>query len=768
MYQNFHYSKQQNTIFIWDDVDGLLKFSHEPYAYQMDSNGDYKTITGVKVKKVKSWSQEAEKQGLIFEHDVPVATRTLIDHYFESDEPSKNHRILFFDIEVEKGLKYSTTKEAQNPITSIAYYFNGEYVCLLLDKSGNISDCTKTVKVTGTERTVEVTLKGYPTERSLLNDFIKQWAKINPTIVSGWNSDTFDIPYTINRIVNVLGYQSAQYLSPIKTIIEREIGKDVFFKIAGVTSFDYMQLYKKFTYNEESSYSLENISQKELKRGKFKYEGTLDSLFENDIVGFIEYNVNDVELLVGLDKKLDLIEIARGICHKGHVPYDDYLFSSKYLEGALLTRCKRLGTVSISNLSKFTEITVDIDGLFVKNGKKWLSFTEYVKVKEPKPSTKIFILNDEEYEEIGTYVKAKNKKQIIVKSGKAQGAYVKSPQHGLHNWVYSVDLQSLYPSLIMTCNISPETQMYFVEGWQEFGIVNKLTKDGFTSIKECKQFGFLPDDVSLVLEPLNVSTFDFDPPTQLTLSKSEFIKFMLENDYIISAHGVIYHNKFKGLIPAILEEWFDERIKYKSKAKEYDKETEEFAYYDRKQLITKILLNSLYGVLLLPSFRFYNKMNGESVTVGGQNVIKFSDLVIQHYYNSKLGVTNSLPTIYNDTDSVAGNSLVWVDGNEERTLESVFENCKLDGHITDCSGRDFVFPTNLSLPYYDEKTSRILLGKVQYIEKHNVKKRRFKIETVCGKELIVTEDHSIMVMSQDGLVEKKPTDLTESDEIVVF
>ena len=147
MYQNFYFHRQENMSYIWDDTDGLLKIPYEPYDYQIDSKGEYRTLTGLKVKKVKKWSDEAVKQGQIFEHDVPISTRVLIDNYFESDEPSKNHRILIFDIEVEKGLKYSKPKDALNRITSIAYHYNGKYVCLLLDEGGRIQEGSKKVRV---------------------------------------------------------------------------------------------------------------------------------------------------------------------------------------------------------------------------------------------------------------------------------------------------------------------------------------------------------------------------------------------------------------------------------------------------------------------------------------------------------------------------------------------------------------------------------------------------------------------------------------------
>jgi len=587
MYQNFYYNRQDGMCHIWDDHDGLSSFPYQEYAYQIDPKGEYTTLTGLKVKKVRAWSKEAEKQGMIFEHDVPIPTKVLIDHYFESDEPSKNHRILFFDIEVEKGLKYSTAAEALNTITSVAYYFQGRYVCLLLDQEGNLQNCTKTITINNQEINVAVLVFGQ--ERELLLTFLKYWEKINPTIVSGWNSDIFDCPYLYNRICNVLGKQYGSRLSPIKIVYQRPLNKrDVMVTIAGVSQMDYMQLYKKFTYNEESSYSLDAISKKELKRGKYVYEGTLDQLFKENIDGFIEYNVNDVELLVALDKKMDLIEIARGICHKGHVPYEDYQFSSRYLDGAIQTRCKRKNIVTVGK--------------------------------------------------IGT------------DAGKADGAFVKPPNVGKHNWVYSIDAQSLYPSLIITQNISLETQIASVKDWDKYQISNKLVDQ--TSFKSLSNFGYLDDDVELDVTPIIHELFSERSDKPMKLNKQQFIDYLTEYNATISSAGVIFTTKQKGIVPDILEEWFSERLHYKSKMKEFNQDSDEYIYFDRKQLITKILLNSLYGVLLLPTFRYYSRLSGESVTLSGQTLIKFADWAANLFYKHKLGdryKTNCV--IYQDSDS---------------------------------------------------------------------------------------------------------------------
>jgi DNA polymerase elongation subunit (family B) len=605
MYKNFYYDRKTNQIHLWTDGKHNDKeyevFDYKKYAYVVDSKGEHTTLTGLKVKKVTSWGKEAEKAGMVFEHDVPVSTRTLIDRYYETDDVAVNLTVLFFDIEVEKGLRYSTAKEAKNKITSIAYYDtkNQKYVCLLLNEKGKLTDCKKQIKVTETENTIEVYVKVYRKESELLQAFVSHWNKIKPDLVSSWNGDVYDIPYLHNRIENVLGINYARKLSPIGITEERQVTKrDIVVNIAGIAQMDYLQLYKKFTYNEESSYTLEAISQKELKRGKFKYDGTLDELYENDIDGFIEYNVNDVELIVSLDRKKNLIDTARGICHAGHVPYDDYPFSSKYLDGAALTYCKKNNFIAIRS-----ENTND--------------------------------------------------------ATQAEGAMVKPPTVGIYKYVIDQDLTSLYPSLIRTLNVSPETRFGKVLNWNEADWEKKVGK------------------VYKIQIYTSLQNTAFDEPDQIIeVGHDNFWLYIQEKNVTIASNGVMFTKSKQGLLPSILTMWFDERKRLSKLAEEYGiaGDMEKYKYYDQKQLIQKILLNSFYGVLLLPSFRFYNKDVGESITLTGQSVIQFSIRGANHFYNTRIKTSGVDYVIAGDTDSIFLPVLPLIrleyDGDEEHELVS--------------------------------------------------------------------------------------------------
>ena len=133
-------------------------------------------------------------------------------------------------------------------------------------------------------------------------------------------------------------------LSPIQTVQWNKHRKRYMF--AGVSCLDYYALYRLFTYTQLSSYRLDAVAEKELGENKIEYTGTLNDLYERDINKFVEYNIHDVRLVKRMHDKLDFIDMARGVCHVGHVPYEDVYFSSRYLEGAILVYLKNLGVVA--------------------------------------------------------------------------------------------------------------------------------------------------------------------------------------------------------------------------------------------------------------------------------------------------------------------------------------------------------------------------------------------------------------------------------------
>lgn len=583
MYYNIYYDKFTNDIHIWDDVNGYDKVKFKNYAYVLDPNGDQVTIDGLKCKKTYSWSDTAVKAKMIFEHDVPATTRYLIDRYGDSDTPSIRPTAMFFDIEVAKEGAYSTPEAASNTITSIAYYTEQSgYICLVLDTKSK-SSAPRVVNVTVGDNTLKVSVSAIATERDLLARFLREYRKLDPSILTGWNIDFFDIPYLYNRIMNVLGGDYAKQLSPINKVKTREFNGRAIIDIAGVTALDYIMLYKKFTYSEQPNYKLNTIATIELGRGKVEYDGSLDQLYQTDLAKFIEYNVIDVELICSMDRKLDYINVARGICHKGHVGYGDIIFTSRYLDGAALTYCRRNNLVASS--------TRVVDG---------------------------------------------------AGDGQAEGAYVMDPIPGLYKWVYDLDLTSLYPMNIITLNISPETKFGKILDWNESEWVDSSDrKYRIKLFKDETIVGRFQEDFGV-------------PKNELfAANKQELTDIISQYNLSVASNGMLYTLDKIGLIPAILSTWFDDRDTFKNLRKQYEKEGDTVlaGYYDQQQLITKIMLNSFYGVLLLNSFRFYDKDNGESVTITGQSVIKWAGKMANYYYNKQLQTSDEY-VIYTDTDSL--------------------------------------------------------------------------------------------------------------------
>ena len=591
MYQAVYYQKNKNIVHVWDDQHGHLTYPYRKYAYRKNSYGKDVAIDGQRVEKVKSWTDEDVAKGVMYESDLRPDVRTLIDLYYESDDPSVGHRELFFDIEVGSDGGFATTENVFQPITSVAMFDKAgkREIVLLLDKKAQVQNVTKS----------EFILECYRTEEELLSAFLRYYAEIQPTILTGWNIDYFDVPYLYRRITKLLGKRSADTLSPIGEVNYDERAERFF--IAGVSCLDYIGMYKLFTYSEEPSYSLEAISQKELGRGKIQYEGTLETLFHSDINKFIEYNVNDVRLVVDLDNKLKFLDLARGIAHKGHVPYEDVYMTTRYLDGACLTYLKRLGIVSPNRPKRATSDDVESE--------------EFV------------------------------------------GAFVKDPVPGLYTWIFDVDMASLYPSIIRTLNISPETKVGKISNWSD-------VKEYF----------------------LNNTPCDLDAYVTFVGAKDDRIRandlreYLLSNDYAVSAIGVLYDKKADGLVPKILETWMQEREDNRALAKKYGNEgnSEKARFYDARQLTAKIVNNSLYGALGNAGFRFYDLDNAVSITTCGQLILKnYVQDAINNWFKTNLG-TNTDQVIYVDTDSSFVSALPVIEKMEKQFGRPLSKDEKID------------------------------------------------------------------------------------------
>ena len=578
MYQNIYINKKDWIVHLWDDEKGYKSFNYPRYAYKPQVGGPEKSIYGDELVKVYNF---ADGDPSLFESDVPAETRVLLDAYQDSDEPSKGHRVGVIDIEVSTVGGFPNFETADKEITGISLFDAITKTChvFILDKDHRVEDKEEEQepwlpvgwKITTDEekQKVKVITRSFDDEDNLLEAFMDKWHECAFTIVTGWNVDYFDMPYLYLRLKNCLGAKAAKCLSPIGACYINGFSKKL--TVGGISVMDYILLYKKFSGRMEPTYALGPIGQKVVGIGKVQYHGNLNDLYKADINKFLEYNITDVKIVVALDKKLKFIDLARNICHVGHVSYDSFHMSSRYLDGATLMYLRRNG------------------GLIAPN----------------KPAR-----GREEYEE-------------RMEEGEEgfSGAFVKEPKPGRYNWVFDLDLTSMYPNIIISLNISPETK------------VGKL--EVYSPEKHMKG----------EIDNYKIGDTDYTP--------EEFKELVTKSNYSISSNGVLYRQDKKGVIPTILSLWFQQRKDMRKKAAEFRKAGDmvQYEFYNQRQQVWKILLNSFYGVLGLPIFRFYDVDNAEAVTTTGVDIIQTTAKAINIYYKQQLEVEDGDWVIYSDTDS---------------------------------------------------------------------------------------------------------------------
>ena len=558
MYQSIYCDRKTSTIHLWDDLNGYVSFKDEPYAYRKSRNGKYKSIFGDSLERITKFNF---RDPTLFSSDIPVDTRVLIDAYGDSDEISINHRRAYIDIEVDSVGGYPNIEDPIKEVTAIALLDESKdtYYCFILDKDGVVQNENK-------DNTI---ILPYLNEEDLLVAFLKKWDEVKPTIVSGWNIDGFDFPYLHARLVRVLGEEAANALSPINICYFNKYKNKM--TIAGVNALDYLVLYKKYSGKNLTNYRLDTVAKEELKIGKIQYEGSLNDLMKSDIKKFIEYNLHDIILVKKMNDQLQFIELAMSICHVCHVGYEEFGMSSKFLEGALLTYLRRKKLIAPNKKLKLDVVDRDDD-----------------------------LADDVGFE----------------------GAYVKDPVPGRYDWVCSADINSLYPSVIMSLNISPETKVGIIKDWDSEKLVKKSS-----------------DKIAFDNE---VYTYE------------DFGKIIVDNNLSVSANGIVYDQSKLGCIPDILKTWFAERVEYKTKMKDAStrKDKEQYVFWKRRQHVQKILLNSMYGVLGLQGWRAYDLDNAAAVTLTGQEIIKTSAKYVNGKFNKRCSTKDKDYVVYIDTDSL--------------------------------------------------------------------------------------------------------------------
>jgi len=582
MYQSVFYDRDTYQYHLRDDKRGWKVFNYQPTCYVSDIDGELETLDGIRVSPVKKIDWKDPKY---YEKDVDKNTRVLVDFYYESDDTPSYHNLVYLDIECEiaGALTPENIKDPKGKITSIALYDNNskKYYCLLLDEKQLLQKANDENKE----------IIPFKSEKDLLSGFLDLWIKLDPTIISGWNSEFFDIPYLYYRISKVLSEEVAQYLSPIQkvkptTMFDAGVMTD-FVVVGGINHLDYMNLFKKFITKQEPSYALGNIGEKYVKLGKVEYKGSLDRLFQDDINKFIEYNIRDVEIIVELEKALKFIELTVTIAHLCHTTYESIYYSTVLNDGAILTYLKRKGIVSPNKPTTYNPA-----------------------LKEIK----------EEY----------------------AGGYLKDPVPGLYEWVIDLDFTSLYPSIIRSLNMGIETLVG--------RIVNKGKFDNQWSLKELKamdpnktiEIEKVKKDKTLIRSEITVGEIIKIIEQGDFLISAPGVIFRKDKSSVVCEILTDWFQKrqeYKALM---------------KKAYKVDKDPVMGEFYNKRQHAYKIKLNDVYGVFAINGWRYTDghKFISKAITLTGQRLTQESIKFVNNWMNEQLGTNNKDYIVTSDTDSL--------------------------------------------------------------------------------------------------------------------
>lgn len=601
------FDKQQDVIKVVERHEEGRKYIEYPVKYTFyykDPKGKYKSIYGddlsrIICKNTKDFRKEVaiNRNKELFESDINPIFQCLSENYLNKDAPKL--QVAFFDIETdfdpERG--FADPSDPFMPITAITVnlqWSDSLFTLALPPKTLSMQQAQDEVA----EWKDDIIL--YENEAEMLQTFLDLIQDAD--IISGWNSEGFDIPYTVNRVSRILSKDDTRRFCLWKQLPKKreyeKFGKTAeTYDFVGRVHLDSLELYRKYTYEERHSYRLDAIGEAEIGERKTVYEGTLDQLYNNDFRKFIEYNRQDVALLDKLDRKLRFIDLSNELAHANTV------------------------------LLKTTMGAVAVTEQAIINESHYRGFQVPNRTKQSDNNTA------------------------------AAGAYVAFPKKGVHKWIGSMDLNSLYPSVIRALNMAPETIIGQLRpDSTEETIQNAITleKKSFAAAWEGR-FGSLEYEAVLDKRKDIMITVDFENQPSQVMSAAEIHKLIYDSNmpWMLSANGTIFTTEYEGIIPGLLKRWYAERKDLqamKKKAIEANNDLE-IAFWDKRQLVKKINLNSLYGAILNPGCRFFDKRIGQSTTLTGRQIVKHMSAQVNKVITGKYDHTGT-SVIYGDTDSV--------------------------------------------------------------------------------------------------------------------
>ena len=482
----------------------------KPYFYITDKKGEYTSLYDDKLIRIECDDQydlyaKRKKYNSTFESDVPHEIRYLIDNYTEIDkEPI---RICFFDIETEDRDGFPDVKKADKPILSIAFYdnFTDKYTILITSptKSELIKECEFDVD----DEIITVNYIECKTESQMLKTFMDLINVLDFDIFYAWNGGTKNWQHEGGFDYPMLFNRIKRLKLPLETISPiKSIDKRSTFP-NGRAFLDLMKAHRKLSTQELESYALDAVGDAELGIRKVYHEERIGDMWEHDLNKFSKYNLKDVYIMVKIEQNKGITDYFDTIRRTTFCKWDDLLWNSKVLDTYALKYAKKLNVV------------------------------------------------------------LPDKKRGNDTDESIQGARVLTPVVGVHKGCAVVDIQSMYPSAILTCNMSPET------------IIDEY------------------------------------------YAKENNIKYCKVDD-------ICFRTDVRGFVPLLVEELWDLRTSYKKERNKYSHNSEEYARFDSLQTVCKFLINSLYGVLLLKIFRLYDRNVGKSVTFFGRNYNEFMEQYI--------------------------------------------------------------------------------------------------------------------------------------------
>jgi DNA polymerase elongation subunit (family B) len=612
------HSRDEDRIYVVErGSDGKRRYNEYPANYVLyysDPKGKYRSIYGDPVSRFSTRKRtEFEKERRIhsnkqiFESDINVVFRCLSEHYLKVDAP-KLHTC-FFDIEVdfdpEKG--FSPTSDPFNPVTAISCYLDWlDQIVTLVIAPKHMSSETATEITNEFENTML-----FKTEKEMFDVFFQLIEDAD--VLTGWNSEGYDIPYMVNRVTRVMSKDDTRKFClmgqlPKPRTYERFGKEEQTYDLVGRIHLDYLQLYKKYNYESRHSYKLDAIGEMEVGENKTQYEGTLDQLYNKDFKRFIEYNRQDTMLLVKIHNKLKFLELANQLAHENTVLMPTVMGSVAMIEMAIYNEAHERGLVV--------------------------------------PDKKRRSENADETQQ-------------------AAGAYVATPKKGMHEYVGAVDINSLYPSVIRALNMAGETiiaqvrqtvtEKYMKDKGLRLAQEKKRYKDGDDDVGGAVLweglFGALEYTAIMNQERGTTLIVDFEDGRCEEMSAAEIWKMIFDSHkpWMLSANGTIFTYEKEGVVPGLLSRWYSDRKEMQKKLRE-STTTEDREYWDKRQLVRKILLNSAYGALLNEHCRFYDKRIGQSVTLCGRQIVRH---MMSHINQTVTGeyTHEGEAIVYGDTDS---------------------------------------------------------------------------------------------------------------------